>query len=138
MIAGLLDNRLTETISKIPGLANIPILGKLFESRSVLKNNSELLVVVTPEIVQPIPAGAPIPTVKMPKDFMKNTATVTPQNPVAAGEAGTLPRPNTLPVEVLTHELQTLDGGGDASSDNSGVKPVLKMTPDSSGASFKP
>jgi pilus assembly protein CpaC len=139
VIAGLLDNRLTETISKIPGLANIPLLGKLFESRSVLKNNSELLVVVTPEIVQPIPAGAPIPTVKMPKDFMKDTAKVTPQNPVAAGENGNLPRPNTLPVEVLTHQLQTLDGGGeDQSSNNSGIRPVLKMTPDSSGASFKP
>ena len=35
VIAGLLDNRLTETISKIPGLADIPLLGKLFESRSL-------------------------------------------------------------------------------------------------------
>lgn len=139
VIAGLLDNRLTETISKIPGLANIPILGKLFESRSLLKNNSELLVVVTPEIVQPLPAGTPIPSVDMPKEFMKNTAKVAPQNPAAAGQGGNLPRPNTLPVEVLSHELQTLDGGGDQSSNSGGLKPALKMTPDSSsGASFKP
>jgi len=144
VIAGLLDNRLTETISKIPGLANIPLLGKLFESRSVLKNNSELLVVVTPEIVQPIPAGAPIPTVEMPKAFMKDTAKKSPQNPIVpASQGGNLPRPNTLPVEVLSHELQALDGGGgDQSSNNSndsGIRPVLKMTPDSSsGASFKP
>ena len=33
VIAGLLDNRMTETLSKIPGLANIPLLGKLFTSR---------------------------------------------------------------------------------------------------------
>ena len=33
-IAGLLDNRLTETMAKIPGLANIPLLGKLFQSKS--------------------------------------------------------------------------------------------------------
>ena len=34
VIGGLLDNRLTETLSKVPGLANIPLLGKLFQSRS--------------------------------------------------------------------------------------------------------
>lgn len=143
VIAGLLDNRLTETLSKIPGLSSIPILGKLFESRSVMKNNSELLVVVTPEIVQPIPAGAPIPAVVMPKTFMKDSAKGAPQNPTLPAGQVNLPRPNTLPVEVLSHELQTLDGGGgDQSSDssnNGGIRPVLKMTPDSSsGASFKP
>ncbi len=133
VIAGLLDNRLTETISKIPGLANIPFLGKLFESRALLKNNSELLVVVTPEIVQPIPAGAPIPTVEMPKVFLKDTAKIPPQNPtVPARTGGNLPRPNTLPVEVLTNALANLDndGASHSSTDNSGVRPVLKMTPD--------
>src|SRR5204863_2087944 len=54
VIGGLLDNRLTETLSKIPGLANIPLLGKLFQSRTVNRNNTELLVLVTPELVRPI------------------------------------------------------------------------------------
>ena len=44
-------------LSKVPGLANIPLLGKLFQSRSISKNNSELLVLVTPELVRPIPKG---------------------------------------------------------------------------------
>ncbi|MBI3695096.1 MAG: pilus assembly protein N-terminal domain-containing protein [Acidobacteria bacterium] len=52
-IAGLLDQRVTESLQKIPGLAAIPLLGNLFKSRSTGKNNSELLVVVTPEIPGP-------------------------------------------------------------------------------------
>ena len=60
VIAGLMDNRMTETISKIPGLASIPLLGKLFTSKAISRNNSELLVIVTPEVVRPIPAGQPL------------------------------------------------------------------------------
>jgi pilus assembly protein CpaC len=56
-IAGLLDNRVTESWSKIPGLGDIPLFGKLFQSKSRLKNNTELLIVVTPELVRPVPAG---------------------------------------------------------------------------------
>src|ERR1039457_5859286 len=50
VIAGLLDNGLTETISKIPGLARIRLPAKLFTSRGVKRNNTELLVIVTPEV----------------------------------------------------------------------------------------
>lgn len=52
-IAGLLDNRAQVQFSKIPGIADIPILGNLFRSRSVNRSNSELLVLVTPRIVDP-------------------------------------------------------------------------------------
>lgn len=65
-IAGLLDNRVTEQLQKIPGIGNIPILGKLFQSRNVNKSKNELLIVVTPRIVHPIPAGAPLPNLKFP------------------------------------------------------------------------
>jgi pilus assembly protein CpaC len=53
-IAGLLDNRVTELFSKIPGIGDIPILGKLFQSRSLTKSDNELLIVVTPHIVRPL------------------------------------------------------------------------------------
>ena len=56
-IGGLLDNRDTETFNKVPGLGNIPFFGNLFRSRQITKNNSELLVMVTPELVRPIPKG---------------------------------------------------------------------------------
>jgi pilus assembly protein CpaC len=66
-IAGLIDNRLTENASKIPGLGDIPIIGKLFRSRSVNKSKTELLVMVTPKLVRPLAPGQ-VPT--MP-DFKK-------------------------------------------------------------------
>ncbi|MBM3779976.1 MAG: type II and III secretion system protein family protein [Acidimicrobiia bacterium] len=51
-IAGLLDNTVTETMSKIPGLGDIPILGYLFKSRAYQKRASELVVMITPHIVR--------------------------------------------------------------------------------------
>jgi pilus assembly protein CpaC len=56
-IAGLLDNRVTEILEKVPGLGDIPLLGKLFQSRSRQKTRNELLVLVTPHIVQPLSPG---------------------------------------------------------------------------------
>jgi len=60
-IAGLMDNRTTVQMSKIPGIGDIPILGALFKSRNVTRSNTELLVIVTPVIVDPVssPATAP-------------------------------------------------------------------------------
>lgn len=69
-IAGLLDNTVTDQLSKIPGLGDIPLFGKLFQSRSVSKTNSELLVVVTPELVQPNPTSEP-PVQDMPTPLLK-------------------------------------------------------------------
>jgi pilus assembly protein CpaC len=53
-IAGLLDRRTTTLLSKVPGIGDIPILGQLFRSKSINKNNTELLVFVTPHIVDPV------------------------------------------------------------------------------------
>lgn len=60
-IAGLLDNRTTVQMSKIPGIGDIPILGMFFKSRSVNKSNTELVVIVTPVVVDPLhgPVEAP-------------------------------------------------------------------------------
>jgi pilus assembly protein CpaC len=60
-IAGLLDNRATVQLSKVPGIGDIPILGQLFRSRSVNRSNSELMVLVTPRIVDPIQSNTPSP-----------------------------------------------------------------------------
>ncbi len=64
LIAGLIDQRVTEQLSKIPGLANIPLLGALFRSRNEQKSATELIVMVTPEVTTPI-SRAEVP--KMPK-----------------------------------------------------------------------
>jgi pilus assembly protein CpaC len=59
-IAGLLDHRATTQLSKVPGIGDIPILGQLFRSRSINKTNTELVVFVTPHIVDPVRVDTPV------------------------------------------------------------------------------
>jgi pilus assembly protein CpaC len=56
-IAGLIDNRVTEQLEKVPWIGDVPVLGKLFQSKSFQRSKDELLVVVTPIIVKPSNAG---------------------------------------------------------------------------------
>jgi pilus assembly protein CpaC len=65
-VAGLIDDRVQEQLTRIPGLASIPILGVLFKSKDARKAKTELVVIVTPEIVVPPPAGTPHVTPKFP------------------------------------------------------------------------
>lgn len=68
-IAGLLDNRTTVQMSKIPWIGDVPILGALFRSKDVSKSHTELVVIVTPIIVDPATAPAAGPQdPKMPID----------------------------------------------------------------------
>lgn len=53
-ISGLLDHRTTQLLSKVPGIGNVPILGKIFTSKNVNLSTVELLVIVTPTVVDPL------------------------------------------------------------------------------------
>jgi pilus assembly protein CpaC len=101
VIAGLLNNQTTENFSKVPGIGDIPILGKLFQSKSVSKNHTELLVIITPEIVRPIPAGQPLPalTFAVPQLSPGSVPVFQP----GIGKTG--PVPVTPPVETMPMEL---------------------------------
>ena len=104
VIGGLLDNRDNETFMKIPFIGDIPILGKFFQSMQITKSNTELMVVVTPEIVAPIEAGAKVPELKYPNKFMPpNTGTPmsTPEGKVASN-----PPPPSLPVETVVDSMK--------------------------------
>ena len=61
-IAGLLDNSLARNVEKVPLLGDIPILGRLFRSDSYRQSRTELVVLVTPELVTPSDGRIPIPT----------------------------------------------------------------------------
>ena len=61
-IAGLINNQVVAQLSKIPGLGDIPLLGKLFQSRSMNKSDDELLIIVTPRIVHPSDPGVHMST----------------------------------------------------------------------------
>ncbi|MGN3975052.1 type II and III secretion system protein family protein [Tsuneonella sp. SYSU-LHT278] len=54
MIAGLMSNNAQNSIDKTPGLGDVPILGNLFRSTSFRKGETELVIVVTPYLVQPV------------------------------------------------------------------------------------
>ena len=85
VIAGLIDNRVQESLSRVPGLSNLPVLGQLFRSKELTKSNTELIVMVTPEITVPLQPGDPKPAITMPHDFL---APVTPMAEKTAGEGG--------------------------------------------------
>ena len=51
-IAGLLNNTMNSTLQRIPGIGDIPILGQLFRSKAAQKNRTELVVMITPQILR--------------------------------------------------------------------------------------
>jgi len=59
-IAGLLQEGVTQTISAVPWLGEVPILGALFRSDSFQRNESELVIIVTPYVVKPVSEPAAI------------------------------------------------------------------------------
>jgi pilus assembly protein CpaC len=71
-ISGLLDHRITDNLSKIPGIGDIPILGQLFRSKNLNHTTSELIVIVTPTIVDPLgnPIGPPTSIPAWPVPFL--------------------------------------------------------------------
>jgi pilus assembly protein CpaC len=67
VIGGLLQNNMRDVLTRVPGLGNIPILGKLFSSSDYVNNKSELVVIVTPYLVRPAKPGA----LATPQDSMR-------------------------------------------------------------------
>jgi len=116
VIGGLLDNRETMNFQKIPFLGDIPILGKFFQSIDRKKTNSELIVIVTPELVNPIDVGTPLPELKYPEGFLPPNSTI-PMHTPDTKIAGTAlpPPPATIPVEKLIESQKPetpLEGSG--------------------------
>ena len=70
VIAGLIDNRVTDTWNKIPGLGDIPILGAFFKSKNISKSNSELMVLCTVHKISPDNQARPGPP--NPQPFINN------------------------------------------------------------------
>lgn len=69
MIAGLMNNRSIGAIDKMPGLGDVPLLGLLFKSDSFRRGETELVIVVTPYLVQPVSANE----IKLPTDAYQDS-----------------------------------------------------------------
>jgi len=75
VLAGLIDNKISKQVTKLPLLGDIPILGTLFRSTRYQNNETELMVMVTPRLVRPMEKGKTpeLPTDKMdPKEISSN------------------------------------------------------------------
>ena len=66
VIAGLIDNRVTDLYNKIPGLGDIPILGNFFRSKSAQRSNSELMVLCTAHRISASAQAPPLPVTPQP------------------------------------------------------------------------
>src|SRR5206468_11577567 len=69
-IAGLLNNSLNSTLQKIPGIGDIPILGLLFKSKAANKEQTELVVMITPQILTRNSSGVTTALPKTPEPFL--------------------------------------------------------------------
>ncbi|MGE4432118.1 MAG: type II and III secretion system protein family protein [Sphingobium sp.] len=120
MIAGLLNNGTSNVIDKVPGLGDLPILGSLFKSRKYQRDETELVIVVTPYLVKPMNANQ----VHLPTDGYRNATPlqglllqqgangVSGQKGYAPSVAPTAPVENpadgaTLPPQAATQDRRT-------------------------------
>jgi len=108
VIGGLLDNRTSKNLQKIPFLGDVPVLGKFFQSIATTKTNTELIVIVTPEIVAPIPAGAPLPELKYGDKFLPPNSDISMTNPGSqvTGAKPLAAAAPSMPVEKLVQSMK--------------------------------
>jgi pilus assembly protein CpaC len=107
VVGGLLNKTEAEAFQKIPFLGDIPVLGKLFTSIQRTRTDTELIVIVTPEIVSPIGAGSALPELKYPTPFLPPNTGIAMHTPDEKNPANTPPTPPaTIPVEKLIDSLK--------------------------------
>lgn len=108
MIAGLMSNNAQNTIDKAPGVGDVPILGNLFKSTEFRKGQTELVIIVTPYLVNPVDAN----DIKLPTDGFR-APTAFQQffgNAESDGESGEdRPMPSAAPAEGTQPKVGVLD-----------------------------
>jgi pilus assembly protein CpaC len=114
-ISGLIDRNMNETLRRVPGIGDIPILGYLFRSQAYQKNNTELVVMITPHILRRDSPGvtpnlpnlvepflpAPTRTVPMPAPAFSGMAPNSPAGP-ARTVVSSAPSAPLAPVPVAS------------------------------------
>lgn len=121
MIAGLLSNNAQNTIEKTPGAGDLPILGSLFRSTSYRRGETELVIVVTPYLVNPVNAA----DIKLPTDGYKvpNELQRILGNMDSDGKSGeSRPAPTSDSDKAPDPGLGLLEPAAPARADNSGRK----------------
>ncbi|WGK91670.1 type II and III secretion system protein family protein [Pseudomonas migulae] len=70
VISGLISSRNNSQVNKFPGLGDIPVLGAFFRDNTINREERELLMIVTPHLVQPLAANATLPS--LPGEQLRN------------------------------------------------------------------
>lgn len=99
-IAGLLQNNITRDVSKLPGLGELPVLGGLFRSDRFQRNETELVIIVTPYIVRPVDS----------KRLSTPTKGLTPPNDTDRLYRGKTHRPRLEKEKRVVHGRGARDG----------------------------
>lgn len=146
-IAGLIKNNLTESIKRFPGLGEVPMLGALFRSTEFQKDMTELVFIITPRLVKPLPAAYPLPTDNFNEpgrnEFMfggkmegSNNTTGKPPRAASptspkAGEATpgkVAPTTGTTAPEISTSKQATVEKSAPLASDANTPEKTLALT----------
>ena len=99
-IAGLLNNSVNSTMQKIPGIGDIPILGALFKSKAAQKDQTELVVMITPQIITRASVGVTGSLPRTPESFLPPlppNKTVNPEPPAFTPERPGFSNPSPSP-----------------------------------------
>jgi len=141
-IAGLMNNTVTSTLQKIPGIGDIPILGLLFQSKAARKDRTELVVMITPTILPRNSPGVTPDLPRLPEQYMpavpqkKTTDTPPPAfQPGRTDDPAAILAPvtpgKTSPADAA-RTLSALTPGGAKRIDAAGTSPAANG-PDAAG-----
>lgn len=83
-IAGLLQNNVSQDMSKLPGLGDAPIIGQLFRSKRFQRNESELVIIVTPYLVKPVSKRLATPVDRLAEAGRQPVSTASADAPAVA------------------------------------------------------
>lgn len=138
MIAGLLSNSSSSSIDKYPGLGDVPVLGALFKSNGWKRNETELVIVVTPYLVKPVSESEiklPTDGFNTPNDLERVLLNKTASNLTGPAER---PVPIVVPDDVKGPEFGTVSEAAPAISPKQAKKSKSANMSKQNGAASAP
>lgn len=128
-IAGLLNNQMQSTLQKIPGIGDIPILGHLFRSRAAQKDQTELVVMITPEILRQDSPGVTPDLPRYPEEFLPDISDGTHAAPPPAFSSQGLQERDEAAAALAALDEARLDDPAAETSVNPALEALLGPEP---------
>jgi len=116
-IAGLMNNTMNSTLQKIPGIGDIPVLGLLFKSKAAQKDQTELVVMITPQIMTRTSPGVTNRLPRTPDSFLPpvpDSKTLNPMPPAFTPERPAFTNPGTGAKDPVTGKKSSANNDANA------------------------